>query len=217
MQKQTGIIMSGDHPVKVLDGTKTQTRRTYGLERINKTWRPDEWSLVGEKPDGWQFRHKDGQLLTLKCPYGRVGDLLWVREAAAHRIDGVHQILYKADYEAISTALDLPDFSKRSGLTLPKPSFSPSIHLFRKDCRAEMPITILRPERLQDISHADACQEGCKVTIDEFQPGCSYMAEDYKQNFQRLWDRLNSKKYPWAGNWWVWVVGWSKLSKAIRN
>ena len=32
--KETGIMMSGDHPQKVIDGRKTMTRRTQGLDKI---------------------------------------------------------------------------------------------------------------------------------------------------------------------------------------
>ena len=43
--KETGIIMSGDHPKKILDGTKTQTRRVikpqpkYRIEPVSKGWK----------------------------------------------------------------------------------------------------------------------------------------------------------------------------------
>lgn len=78
--KETGIIMSGDHPSKCLDGTKTMTRRTWGLELINKD--PDRWELSMQNELGlWVFtdKHSDGHIV-LKCPYGGVGDILIMRE-----------------------------------------------------------------------------------------------------------------------------------------
>jgi len=48
--KETGIIMSGNHPRLILDGTKTMTRRTYGLDKINKD--PDAWHLAAVFQDG---------------------------------------------------------------------------------------------------------------------------------------------------------------------
>ncbi len=52
--KETGIIMSGDHPQKVLAGTKTMTRRTYGLEEVNK--QPDLWQATPTlDPRVWAF------------------------------------------------------------------------------------------------------------------------------------------------------------------
>ena len=79
--KETGIIMSGDHPLKCLDGTKTMTRRTWGLERINED--PDLWRdpFFDEVTGYWNFwQVNTGEVLSAKCPYGQVGDRLWVRE-----------------------------------------------------------------------------------------------------------------------------------------
>ncbi|GAF80987.1 unnamed protein product, partial [marine sediment metagenome] len=76
--KETGIIMSGNHPKLILDGLKTQTRRTWGLREINAN--PDYWRV---RPSGWQgiweFYASDptSDSARLKsCPYGQVGDRL---------------------------------------------------------------------------------------------------------------------------------------------
>lgn len=42
--KETGIIMSGNHPKLIQDGIKTMTRRTWGLEEVNKN--PDLWAVT---------------------------------------------------------------------------------------------------------------------------------------------------------------------------
>ena len=61
------------------DGRKTQTRRPLGLEKINKN--PDDWYVSGFNTFQWYFCNKtDGRVLAIKCPYGQVGDRLWVRE-----------------------------------------------------------------------------------------------------------------------------------------
>ena len=52
----------------ILDGNKTETRRTRGLELINLN--PDKWSISEIKYIG-------------KCPYGQQGDVLWVRRCLA--------------------------------------------------------------------------------------------------------------------------------------
>ncbi len=78
--KETGIIMSGDHPRKILDLLKTQTRRTYGLEKINEN--PDLWikATPVSHTDLWRFEGKDNELLIVKCPYGQVGSRLWCKQ-----------------------------------------------------------------------------------------------------------------------------------------
>ena len=78
--KEHPIIMSGNHPTLILDGSKTQTRRLWGLGKINAN--PDSWFGIPENVEGnlWRFFNKDGTNLIVKCPYGQVGDRLWVRE-----------------------------------------------------------------------------------------------------------------------------------------
>ena len=205
--------MTGSHPRDILDGRKTMTRRTWGLEEINQD--PDAWCISGHVGAEWGFGnlHCEDDII-IKCPYGGVGDLLWVREAFTRREDGVDQILYKADYENIRDKLDLPKFCKEYGFPLPKPRFKPSIHMFRKDSRIQMPISSLRPERLQLITEEDARAEGL-IYHEDFSQW--YISPDtlvfgHKTAFSILWDSLNGKKYPWSGNWWVWVIEWPKHS-----
>ncbi|MBU0778244.1 hypothetical protein KKF82_08300 [Patescibacteria group bacterium] len=203
--KETGIIMSGDHPRKILDGTKTMTRRTWGLEKINKS--PDEWVQPWQlsfESDLWTWRStQTGEVITIKCPYGYIGDLLWVRETYAVRTDGVDQILYKADYDSIVEMLELDEFVKRMGYPPLSIKWKPSIHMFRKDSRIEREITGLRAERLQEINEADALFEG----IEPFKYDLVHLDKLPVQKFHNLWDSLNAKRgYGWDFNPWVWPI-----------
>lgn len=86
--KETGIIMSGDHPAKVLDGTKTQTRRVIKLKEYSReVW--DECIPHNRGRDGFigepylkvpydPVVDNAGNRIT--CPYGQVGDRLYCRE-----------------------------------------------------------------------------------------------------------------------------------------
>jgi len=197
--KETGIIMSGDHPRKILDNLKTQTRRTYGLEKINEF--PDAWTLAptghDEEKKAWLFWQKyTGQGFYIKCPYGHIGDLIWGREAwAKHPRFGT--LLYRADGEKYEDAF---------GYGIWKPTWTPSIHMPRKASRISRPISLLRPERLQDISWDDAVAEAvsCELTL---------TADDPIEAFAWVWDSLNAKRgYGWDKNPWVWVIGWPKYS-----
>jgi len=77
--KETGIIMSGNHPRLVIDGIKTQTRRTQGLDKINKGLLHLDWQAKQYYGNVWTFKSSIG-FTDIKCPYGQVGDRLWVRE-----------------------------------------------------------------------------------------------------------------------------------------
>lgn len=207
MPKETGIIMSGDHPLKCLDGTKTMTRRTWGLEKINKD--PDAWVFVeyAYTEQGYRYifnNNKTQDTLFVKCPYGDVGDRLWMRETFDFNPDS-KQVFYRADSKI-----------------QPYGKWRPSIHMYRWASRGLFEILPgLRPERLWDITEADAIAEGCRLiarTIRpyELKPHPHYTGEErpftHRDHFIGLWDSLNAKRgYGWDGNWWVWRMPYKKL------
>lgn len=202
--KETPIIMSGNHPKLILDLLKTQTRRTWGLDRINHF--PDEWFGIPENIKGalWRFHNKNGTSLIIKCPYGQVGDRLWVRECFAKRMDGVDQIMYRADYNELVKLLDLPDI---------RIAWKPSIHMFRKDSRILLEITVVRFERLQDIGFDDCLREGIIVPETYHFKTLELEWQYLQKQFMILWNSLNGKRgFPWITNPWVGVIGFESLT-----
>ena len=200
LPKETGIIMSGDHPSKCLKEIKTVTRRTWGLEKINKD--PDLW----EKPfydsvtGYWNFwQINTGEVLSAKCHYGGVGDLLIMRETWAlvsHTIGAERAlVLYKDGGQSLwkPCSEDLFDrlyYGKED-------RWRPSIHLPYDFSRGRFEILPgLRPERLEEMSYADAKAEGY-ISISDYAIG---------------WNSLNAKRgYHWNGNWWIWRIPFKLL------
>ena len=240
--------MSGDHPKLILDGRKTMTRRTWGLERVNSD--PDKWILndfrvelkhgqaivshSGKPNKNWEFVFwqaptfhdaPDGSYLYIKCPYGQVGDRLWVKETiwisdcgkyrcytnqasgdviseqARYTGSGLHRIYrfsvlshpipnkrgyaFKRWFGDVGTngnivsRIEAEFHKKQSARFMP-----------RWASRIERIITLLRAERLRDISPADAQAEG-GYTVDEFIKlflTINHLSED--------------------ANPWNWVIGW---------
>ncbi len=178
--KETGIIMSGNHPTLILDGRKTQTRRTNGLKEINQN--PDDWLTSNHYVDkDWIFLLKStGEPKWVKCPYGQVGDRLWVREAHAYICnpdpesdDGV--VLYKASADEVQLGIY---------------KWRPSIHMHKWASRITKETALLRVERLRDISAADAQAEG------------GYTVAEFIQLFLKI------NHLPNDANPWNWVIGW---------
>lgn len=94
--KERPIPFSADMVRALLQGWKTQTSRTRGLERFNgwPDWKiplgEDAWELchfTEEEPGIWRAVFQDprgecppGLDPIVKCPYGKPGERLWVRE-----------------------------------------------------------------------------------------------------------------------------------------
>ena len=207
MTKETGIIMSGNHPTLILNGEKTQTRRTYGLEEINRY--PDRYSkpMINQGVDGnWYawFLDKESSIpMGAKCPYGGLEDLLWVRETwAVHwMFDDLKPSKIIPSGAYFTNDLIVKDSSrwyKASGdepvsgacVASHKGKWRPSIFMPRWVSRVERIIVLSRVERLRDISVADAKAEG------------GYSAEEYILAFLQL------NHLPEGSNPWLWAIGW---------
>jgi hypothetical protein len=203
-KKEHPILFSGEMVRAILDGRKTQTRRTRGLEQMNQ--HPDLYDKTMVDPDGkLLMHHKDGSWVINwgKSPYGVPGDKLWVRETwGVHQLDGVvpgHKeypnILYRADN---STRLVICDMVWK--YVEDKFHWRPSIFMHRWASRILLEVVSIRVERVKDISNADAQAEG----VGWWQPVGG--EKDYRLEYSMLWDRINGKKNPWSSNPWVWVV-----------
>lgn len=170
--KETGIIMSGNHPVDILEGRKTMTRRTRGLKEINRN--PDAWEHFGFDQAGrYSFRWIGGdRILNIRCPYGQFGDLLWVRETWW---EDSGDIYYKSDCPTMPT-----------NMYFEKGKWKSSMFMSRIFSRITREITEVRVERLHDITPEDAMREG------------GYTVESYIQTFLTL-NHIKKDRNPW--NW----------------
>lgn len=206
------ILFSAPMVRAILESGKTQTRRVIKPQPI---WTPDKWTYKDKviwKADGSSTRWRRGAELARGmrpfCPYGLPSDRLWVRETwgVGSRPDetgGYDGIEYRADEAYLEefdmlgcyrvnppAGVDLCDF--RSG-------WRPSIHMYRWASRITLKIVSVHVEQVQDISEADATEEG--VTCKEGQSAADA--------FRELWQSINGKTQgkTWADNPYVWVVG----------
>ena len=172
--KERPILMTPENAQKCHEGTKTQTRRIvkpqppYGCEYcINGAMshalcRSIENHNIWVPPTGKSVDHR------LACPYGQVGDRLWVREAWQEKAWTLTQLnsagLLNAPMKPKETYLNEPIYAIHRGgynYKIGDPGrWFPSIHMPRWACRTVVEITEIRAERLQDISEEDARAEG---------------------------------------------------------
>lgn len=216
MSKERRIIFSTPMVQAIIDGRKTQTRRivkpppmlsdtvVYYNELLG------EWRWINERTD-------EGG--ALRCPYGGVGGVLWVREA--FHTSPHFKCLYRADY----------DDDARPPKVVAPGGWKPSIHMPRRLSRIDLEITGLRVERLQDISREDAIAEGLDPThIDSLgrqqwkvyphqdgtpgeevaayvgRPTTSKPIDSYKS----LWLSINGPG-SWDANPFVWVIEFKRI------
>lgn len=200
--KERPIIFSGPMVRAILEGRKTQTRRVVKrsgdmeFDPVGPHYGP-YWLPYATKADG-----KDAKV---RCPYGKPGDRLWVREThavvprSAFRCStGVQQTLSpNNEHDAV---IYREGWERSTGGI----RWRPSIYMPRWASRITLEITGIRVERLQQISEADAMAEGCPlVNPDPFIPG--HGASSASGWFSDLWEQIHGAG-SWEANPWVWVV-----------
>jgi hypothetical protein len=174
----------------LLDGTKTQTRRLCPTQPFEADGLFHSFYPWGEGGHGIyeteaEMRAEFDPVVLRHCRW-RPGDRLWVRETWREgSVPMGGSIFYRADEPEHVGA-----------------GWKPSIYMPRWACRLKLDVVATRIERLQDISERDACAEGMG----------SPLTRDCKvPKFKELWDKLNSKRAPWASNPLVFVVTFQAL------
>jgi hypothetical protein len=207
MIKQIPILFSTPMVQAILEGRKTQTRRTRGLEDLTKVHEmADEYELREMKRyDDGTYRaifNSDDEPFSVISPYGGPGDLMWVRESFA--VTG-SKIVRGPEGELIE---ETPTYTFR-GQKQPHIEklykWKPSIHMPKAACRIWLEVLSVRVERLQKITSDDAIAEG--VTLDMSQKWFKHV-----HIFEELWGKINSPE-SWNSNPWVWVVEFKKVER----
>lgn len=226
------ILMSGEMVRATLADRKTQTRRTRGLEVVNAN--PDDWHLLVINGLVAHFESVSGARVSCKCPYGDVGDMLYVREKfmleSWTREFGDSPPLPK---DRPWKHEDLGEFGEQwlwphYAATDPKPElvdedskredgllgWSPSIHMPRWASRLPLERTAHpRCERVQNISVADCQAEGIHYRAVATNQRRAFPI-DFIKEYEELWDRLNRVRgYGWSVNPWVWPIPFRRIAK----
>lgn len=197
--KERPILFSGPMVRAILEGQKTQTRRVVKPQPIK------QHHIAHLNDPGWSsifhvLTNRAVTVETLSCPYGQLGDRLWVREPWAEgRASGL--IYYLAD----------EGMKYKKGACFDR--WRPPIFMPKKHSRITLEVTGVRVERLHDISEEDARAEGVAAISVADVPRQAAWSD--RQDFSRLWDSINAKRgFGWEKNPWVWVVEFGKCEPA---
>lgn len=202
--KERGMIFNGEMVRAILDGRKTQTRRivkgTDGAVKFCKEWDingEEIFVVLGEK----DHTGMNPVLGTISCPFGAVGDRIWVRETWAPESIDAEDGSYSPDYRATANGQPLDG------------RWTPAIHMPRWASRILLEITDVRVERLNSISQEDAQAEGMELTgwrptySDPDSGGEAWTPYD---NFAQLWESIYGEE-SWKANPWVWVIEFKRV------
>lgn len=190
-QKERPILFSGEMVRAILEGRKTQTRR---IAKAKHTLNVD----ISES----------GKVTFKNCPYGQIGDRLWVRESVLISTPNFGDC--PEDHNCTDTngngrvvqyVASNPDTEAAKGYGI---KTTPSIFMPRWASRIMLEIEDIGLRRLQSLSAVDARAEGIEKDI----LGTSY---EMIKDFAALWDSINSKKAPWDSNPWVWVIQFKRV------
>jgi hypothetical protein len=219
--KERPIIFSGPMVRAILKGNKTQTRRVVKKQRDMEFDAADPyygpyWLSYATEAEGEDAK--------VRCPYGKPGDRLWVREAFIHE---------PAEY-CLEASVSIPCRPAttwyRADITgdTRGVGWKPSIYMPRWASRITLEITGIRVERLQQISREDAQAEGIERVGGNYScsPWRNYMLQpmaptvlnssDPRHSFMTLWKSINSAG-SWDANPWVWVVEFRQVNPTSES
>ncbi|SVS89295.1 morphogenetic protein [Klebsiella pneumoniae] len=234
--KERGMIFNGEMVRAILDGRKTQTRRPI-------KWKQTRFTEIGEREDGsnwpWSEDAEHACDFWHPCPFGAVGDRIWVRETwgvASHAFsdDGliidwvpdrpataIHEMPFGNGYYsgyAIYAADGDFTWGDDDGYEDGRSCWKPSIHMPRAASRILLEITDVRVERLNAISEEDAEAEGIDMEALYDSQDCYDCIADHNMTgrptvtgaFKYLWESIYGEE-GLKSNPWVWVIEFKRV------
>lgn len=192
------ILFRGPMVQAILSGQKTVTRRVLKM------------------PHGLWETSATGELLPIpgKCPYGKPGDRLWVRETwyCDHFEVQKGPYLQPADMHDLDQSRDDGELVYAADGLAPyeqeQPTWKPSIHMPRWASRILLEITDVRVEQLHAITNEQCSAEGARGGHGSI-PGYIYNAT-VQEHFRYIWENTGGDYF---ANPWVWVITFKRITQ----
>lgn len=221
--KERPMIFNAEMVRAILDGRKTQTRRIVKGVPSSHNFHGWVMSSTSAKDEGkacWAVGKSPllNHPIRMRCPFGEVGDRIWVREtwadvnhagcpAVAYRADSEVRDLNEEDGDEQDPNLEKYWFANwyPDLISGTEGNWTPSIHMPRWASRITLEITGVRVERLASISTGDAQAEG--YPAERAENGGNLDAWLW---FRDLWDGIYPEQ-TFKHNPWVWVIEFKRI------
>ncbi|HDU8700541.1 TPA: hypothetical protein RG717_002316 [Morganella morganii subsp. morganii] len=209
--KERGIIFNADMVRAILAGRKTQARRIIKAVPTTHDFHGWVMSSTCAKDEGkacWAIG--DSPLLKdpirRNCPFGKIGDRLWVRETWQCGLCTESTFAYRATHKPSDLEEGWSEIIK----------WRPSSQMPRWASRILLEITGVRVEQLQDINEEDAVAEGVAPLHGgywkHYQPDWTQHQLSARGSFVTLWNSINGVD-AWYKNPWVWVIEFKQIQE----
>ena len=215
--KMLGIGMTERNVPKVMDGSKTQTRRIVSMKRAADcpAELPDDLLsseiLEWRQQDGQWFGLHEYRTLAIASRVHQIGDRLYVKEALQrHNNCAVYKCEYPAECVPVDCFAD-PEMARAWSSDDGKPwknKVIPARYMPRSAARTFIEITDVRCERVQDITIEDVQAEGIQSLF-----GKGSIDPTMLTRFIGLWNDTNGKD-AWERNDWVFAYTFKLLAEA---
>jgi len=226
------ILFNTEMVTAVIAGRKTTTRRVI-KPQPNGRHRHIQMEY-GYLVESLYERGLHRTVQKTTCPYGKVGDQLWVRErfcvgaiACGDHIAPDREPIYVGqcdgdnDYIFYEQALS-------AGWGMDDVKWKPSIHMPRKASRVQLEVTRVTVEPLKSISSGEIVEEGAGFTqaeedalyvdweksehVGKLESLDGWMDFKLHEKWRNLWNSINKARgFGMHVNPWVWVVSFKVL------
>lgn len=231
--KERPILFNGAMVRALLDGSKTQTRRAFNTRMIDLMYIAGHAGEVSYFVEKGFMEPNDASYVLDFCPFGQIGDRLWVRETFQPTFS-----------DGREHGENTPDWETGEGYSVKYPATDeiiewidgddkitsrckPGMHMPRWASRIQLEITDVRVERLKSITNEDSICEGAKFTdfgkdrygeqcdgwrCDRAPRSASDALGSARSAYANIWESINGAG-SWNTNPWVWCISFKQVTK----
>ena len=196
------IILKGHEVQSIRNNTRTQFRRVASNQPVGQSYSTVKCRKVDSE---FQWYSELGESSLFKCPIGKIGERLWVKEL--HCIWNRKEIVSATRTYPAETGVY---YYADQGAMFQVPKWKVASRMPRWASRITLEILDIQLERLHSISAQDAYAEGFRCPQHREPHECKCVCSQ----FDDMWERVNGHK-SLMENPWVWVITFKQVDGSV--